>query len=336
MKRFTRNLATLFLLLVAVACAYTQTSNGTLTGTVTDPSGAAIVGASVSIQSVETGAVRAAQTINNGTYRIDSILPGTYAVTVKAAGFAETVVKNLTIPPSVVTTSDVSLKLGSTHDVVQVSADNSNLNTDNAQISGIISESEIANLPLGSLSAYETALTLPGVTSAEQDAFGNGIVFSVGGGRPRANNFLIEGQDNNDSGIMGQGLQPENIEAQKDVIVMENDYTAEYGHGAGSVSNLIFKSGTNQFHGSVFERLLNSSIDATDHYDVRNDISKALYRENLFGFSIGGPIVRNKLFFFGSYQWDNYRSTANGDVLRFRHPSGSAHQLPGYRLDSPH
>jgi hypothetical protein len=310
--------------MLAPPAALTQTSNGALTGTVTDPTGAAIAGATVSIQSTETGAIHTALTNSSGSYRIESLLPGTYSVTVKASGFAETVVNNLSIPASVVTTSDVTLKVGNAHDVVQVSADNSNLDTDNAEISGVISSQEISRLPLNSLSAYETALTLPGVTSAEQGAFSNGINFAVGGGRPRANNFLIEGQDNNDAGIMGQGLQPENIEAQKEIIVIENNYTAEYGHGAGSVSNLIFKSGSNQFHGSVFERLQNSSIDATDHYDVRNDIPKSLYRENQFGFSIGGPIVKEKLFFFGSYQWDNYRSTANGSTLLVPSANGLA------------
>jgi hypothetical protein len=300
---------------LAPPVAVAQTSNGTLVGSVTDPSGAAIIGASISILSVETGTTRTAQTISNGSYRIESILPGTYNITAKAPGFAETVSKGLKVFASVVTTGDVTLKLGSTHDVIEVSADNSNLNTDNAQISGLISAEEISGLPLSSLSAYQTALTLPGVTSAEQGGMSNGVNFSVGGGRPRANNFLIEGQDNNDAGIMGQGLQPENLEAQKEIIIIENNYNAEFGHGAGSVSNLIFKKGSNKFHGSVFERLQNSSLDATDHYDVMNQNPKALYRENIFGFSIGGPIVRNKLFAFGSYQWDIYRSTANLSML---------------------
>jgi len=319
-----RNSAMLFLLSVATASALAQTSNGTLTGTVTDPSGAAISGATISIQSVETDAVRTTQTISNGSYRIESILPGTYSVTVNAPNFAETVVKGLSIPASVVTNNDVSLKLGSKSDIVEVKADNSSMNTDNAQISGTLTTEEISSLPLNSLSAYSLALTLPGVTSAEQGGFSNGVNFAVGGGRPRANNFLIEGQDNNDAGILGQGLQPENIEAQKEVIIIENDYTSEYGHGAGSVSNLIFKSGTNQFHGSGFERLENSSIDANDHYNNRNGITKSLYRENLFGFSVGGPIVRNKLFVFGSYQWDNYRTTANLSTLTVPSAAGFA------------
>ncbi len=219
--------------------------------------------------------------------------------------------KAVEVPATVITTSNIKLKVGSTKEQVEVRADATLLNTDNAQLSGTFSESEIGTLPLNSLSAYSLAITLPGVTTAEQGGFSNGVNFSVGGGRPRANNFLIEGQDNNDAGIMGQGLQPENVEAQKEIIVIQNNYTAEYGHGAGSVSNLIFKSGTNKIHGSIYERAENSGLDANDHYNVLRGISKAPYRENIYGFSIGGPIIRNKLFIFGSYQWDAYRATAN-------------------------
>jgi len=314
-KAFCRCLALAILLVAVTVCTFAQTSNGTLAGTVTDPTGGALAGATVTVTSLDTGAVRTTQTISNGSYRIESLLPGTYNVRAKAPGFAETVVKGLYIPATVITTSDVTLKVGSESQQVEVSAENTELNTDNAQISGTIGTVEISNLPISTLSAYSLALTLPGVTSAEQGGFSNGVNFAVGGGRPRANNFLIEGQDNNDAGIQGQGLQPENIEAQKEVIIIENSYTSEYGHGAGSVSNLIFKSGTNQFHGSVYERLQNSSLDATDHYDVRNLIPKTLYRENQFGFTAGGPIIRNKVFAFGSYQWDYYRSTQSLDSL---------------------
>jgi Carboxypeptidase regulatory-like domain len=309
---------------VAPSLVIAQTSNGTVVGTVVDPIGAAIVGATITLKSVETDSVRTTATIQNGSYRIDSVLPGTYTETISAPGFTATVLKGLSVPGSVITTSDASLKLGSENEKVEVSAENTSLNTDNAQISGTIGTNEISNLPLNSLSAYSLALTLPGVTTAEQGGFSNGVNFAVGGGRPRANNFLIEGQDNNDAGIQGQGLQPENIEAQKEVIIIQNDYTSEYGHGAGSVSNLIFKSGTNQFHGSVYERHLNSSLDATDHYDVRNEIPKTLYRENLFGFTAGGPIVKNKIFAFGSYQWDYYRSTANLSPLTVPSANGYA------------
>ncbi len=313
-----------FLFLAAAVGAMAQTSNGTLVGTVTDPAGAALAGASVSIQSADTGSIRTTTTSGTGGYRIESVLPGSYTITVKATGFTEKVIKGVSVPASVIKTDDVVLAVGTASQQIEVNADNVSLNTDNAQISGTIGTEEIANLPINSLSAYALALTLPGVTSAEQVGLSNGVNFVVGGGRPRANNFLIEGQDNNDAGIQGQGLQPENIEAQKEIIIIENNFTSEYGHGAGSVSNLIFKSGTNQFHGSVYERLQNSSLDATDHYYVRNEIPKSLYRENQFGFTIGGPIIRQKLFAFGSYQWDNYRSTANLDTLTVPSANGYA------------
>ncbi len=310
--------------LVAVTFASAQTSNGTLAGTVTDPSGAAVVSATVSVQSADTGAIRVTKTIGNGAYRLESLLPGIYTVTASAPGFTATVVNNLVVSASVITTIDVGLKLGSESQRIEVTAENNNLNTDNAQISGTIGTEEISSLPLSSLSAYSLALTLPGVTTTEQGGFSNGVNFAVGGGRPRANNFLIEGQDNNDAGIQGQGLAPENVEAQKEVIIIENNYTSEYGHGAGSVSNLIFKSGTNQFHGSIFERAENSSLDSTDHFDVRNEIPKALYRENIFGFSVGGPVIRQKVFAFGSYQWDKYRATANLGTLTVPSAAGFA------------
>ena len=325
MMRFTRTLGMLVLLMAAFAGSLmAQTSNGTLAGTVEDPSGSALEGASVSIQSADTGAIRTTETISNGAYRIESLLPGTYTVTVKAPNFQSTVVNSLYIAGSVVTTSDVTLKLGSATEQVEVVANGASVNTDNAQISGTIGTREIDALPFSSLSAYSLALTLPGVTSVEQGATSNGVNFSVAGGRPRANNFLIEGQDNNDAALHGQGLQPENVEAQKEVIVIQNNYTSEYGHGSGSVSNLIFKSGTNQLHGSVWERHENSALDALDHYDARNLIPKGLYRENLFGFTVGGPIIRNKLFGFGSYQWDKYRATANLSTLTAPSAAGYA------------
>lgn len=325
MTRFARTLGILLIFMMPFAGpAMGQTSNGTMAGTVVDPTGAALQLATVSLESADTGAIRTAQTISNGSYRIESLLPGTYTLTVKAANFQSTVVKNLYIAGSVVTTQDVALKLGSASEQVEVVANGASVNADNAQISGTIGTLEIQALPFSSLSAYSLALTLPGVTSVEQGITGNGVNFSVAGGRPRANNFLIEGQDNNDAALHGQGLEPENVEAQKEVILIQNNYSSEYGHGSGSVSNLIFKSGTNQLHGSAYERAENSSLDALDHYDARNTIPKGLYRENLFGFTIGGPIRKNKLFGFGSYQWDKYRATANLSTLTVPSAAGYA------------
>jgi len=307
-----RTLFAIVLALVGVATAAAQTSNGTVIGSVTDTTGRAVVGATVTVVSTDTGAARTTLTNQEGTYRIESLMPGTYDVSATATGFETTINKGLLVPGTAIVSSSLVVKVGKTADQVVVSADNSVLNTDNGQIDGTISEQEISSLPIASLNPYELALTLPGVMNTQVGGFSNGVNYNVGGGRPRANNFLIEGQDNNDAGIQGQGLQPGNDEAVKEVVIIENAYTAEYGHGAGSVSNLIFKSGTNRYHGSVYERLQNSSLDTVDKNEIFNGITSVnKYRENMPGFSIGGPILHDKLFGFASYQWDFYRSTAN-------------------------
>jgi len=323
---FRSRILSLFLVLLAgISLASAQTSNGTVVGVITDSSGGALVGATVTITSTDTGAVRTTLTNSEGTYRIESVLPGNYDVSASATGFQTTVHKGLQVPGTAIVTASLVLKVGSAVDKVEVSADNAVLNTDNGQLSGTIGEEEIHNLPIASLNPYELALTLPGVMNTQVGDFSNGVTFNVGGGRPRANNFLIEGQDNNDAGIQGQGLQPNNDEAVKQVVIIENAYTAEYGHGAGSVSNLIFKSGTNKWHGSVYERLQNSSLDTVDkneHFNGITEVNK--YRENQPGFTIGGPIIHDKLFGFASYQWDYYRSTANLDPLEIPTANGLA------------
>jgi hypothetical protein len=320
-----RVLTYIFLLFVGIGAASAQTSNGTVVGAITDPTGSGIVGATVTLTSVDTGSVRTTLTNQEGSYRIESVLPGTYNLSASAAGFQTTVNNGLIVPGTAIIPASLVLKVGQASDKIEVSADNAVLNTENGQIDGTIGEMEISSLPIPSLNPYELALTLPGVTSTTQGDFSNGISFNVGGGRPRANNFLIEGQDNNDAGIQGQGLQPGNGEAVKQVVIIENAYTAEYGHGAGSVSNLIYKSGTNEWHGAIYERISNSSTDAEDHQDKFNGVTtKTKYRENLPGFRIGGPIIHNKLFAFGSYQWDIYRSTANLDVLDLPTANGIA------------
>ena len=323
-----KKLLGLFLLLVCALtvpmATHAQNPDGTITGVVTDPSGAVVQGAIVTATDTDRGVARTETSSKSGSYRFESVTAGTYKITVTAPNFETTTIAGLIVSATVVTTSNVSLHPGKVSDQVDVSADNLLLNTDNGQISGTITSKEIADLPLNGLNPYALALTLPGVTSVTQGGFTNGTTFAVGGGRPRANNFLIEGQDNNDAGIGGQGLQPGNPEAVGEVDVVENSYTAEYGHGAGSVSNLIYKNGTNHFHGALFERLNNSSLDANDHYNRRNGIAKNKYRENLFGFTLGGPIVKDKLFFFGAYQWDNYRSTTAGSLLTIPSAAGLA------------
>ncbi|MGH9678410.1 MAG: TonB-dependent receptor domain-containing protein, partial [Candidatus Acidiferrales bacterium] len=145
----------------------------------------------------------------------------------------------------------------------------------------------------------------------------NGIEFSVNGSRPRANNFLIDGQDDNDYQITGQAYQPTNIGAIQEVTILTNAYSAEFGRGGGSVTNYIYKSGTNNFHGDLWEINRNSALAAIPAQDaVANTISSNPHEnENTFGFDVGGPIKKDKLFFFGTAQWDRERLSATGPVF---------------------
>jgi outer membrane receptor protein involved in Fe transport len=310
MKSITRWIVALALVVFCALGAIAQTSNGTIAGVVTDSTGAAVIGAKVTATSVQTGEVRTATTNSVGAYRFESVLPGSYLLEATAQSFSVTKLTAVQVVASIVTSVNIQLKPGKTSETVEVTAQAEQLQTESGEISSTITTAEVTNLPIASLNAYALAATLPGVTTGAATSFSNGTNFSVNGNRSRANNFLIEGQDNNDAGIAGQGLQPLNLDAIQEVSVMTNSYAAEFGHGGGSVSNLIYKSGTNNFHGAAWELYQGSALDANDHYNNAYGIAKAPYHENIFGFDLGGPITKDKLFFFTSYQWDKYRSAA--------------------------
>lgn len=294
--------------------AYCQTSFGTISGSVVDATGSAVPNATVKIVSKATGEEHNVITTGNGSYRVEALLPGKYSVVATAAGYAKWSTDAATVNASVVTSVNPTLKVGTAETTVEVSADELLLKTESGDVSATVSSKEITSLPVSTLNSYALALTMPNVTSVTTASFGNGVKFSVNGQRPRSNNFLIEGQDNNDAGIAGQGLQPENSEAQESVTYLMNSAAPEFGRG-GMVANLVYKSGSNSFHGSAWDRHLNSALDATDHSDVRNGATKSIFHENIFGFTIGGPVKRNKLFFFVSDQWDKDRESSNAGIL---------------------
>jgi len=325
MKRPFKGSSILLVLLLLVAFGLygnAQTPLGTIAGAVTDPTGAAIPSAAVTATSLQTNEKRTAATNGAGSYRIESLLPGTYKIETTAPSFGST---NATVQvnSSVVTSVNLTLQAGTESTTVDISSSGELLKTDGAELSNTLSTLEVSALPVNNLNPYALATTLPGVTAVKSVDLTNGTSFAVNGSRPRDNNFLIEGADNNDQGIHGQAFQPNNLESVQDVTFLLNSFTAEYGHG-GSVSNLVFRSGSNQFHGAVWNRLYNSSLNATDHNDVLNGNPKAKSRENIFGFRFGGPIIKDKLFFFGSTQWDRLRETANLGVLTIPTAAGYA------------
>jgi hypothetical protein len=304
------------LLFFGVAAAgHAQTSSGTIAGTISDVSGAAIPGATVTALSKDTGETRVVKTNAVGGYRIESVTPGKFKLSVDSPNFGRTTTDNITVNASIVTSVNSVLKVGTAQQTVEVSAEAASLDTDSGAISGTLGTTAIDNLPIQGLNPYFLALTLPGVQSVGNNAFSNGINFSVDGARSRSNNFLIEGSDNNDAGIHGQGLQPENLDAIEQVVVLENAYQAEFGGGGGSVSNLIYKNGSNHFHGAVWDRVLNSSLDAADKSNFFSGGFKSKYRENIFGYDIGGFAIKDKLFFFNSLQFDHYRSSTSSTLI---------------------
>jgi hypothetical protein len=290
--------------------SHAQTSYGTIAGAVTDQTGAAVPGAQVTVTNIGTGESHIVKTKATGGFLIDSVGTGIYDVTVVAPSFSKQVIQKIQVDASVTTSVNASLKVGAAQDTVEVSSSQELLKTESAEVSETIGAKAISELPINSLNAYALATTIPGVTTVTTVGLTNGTAFAGPGTRPRQNNFLIEGQDNNDAGIAGQGLQPENQEALQSVTFLVSGAQAEFGRGGGIVSNLVYNSGTNQFHGAAWDRFLNADLNAFNHSSTYNGSAKTNFRENIFGYRIGGPIFHDRLFFFVSQQFDHYRASA--------------------------
>jgi hypothetical protein len=336
------------LLALAVVPGFAQTSNGTIAGTITDKSGAAVAKASVSATSQDLGKTLGnAMTDSSGGYRIDALFPGKYTVSVKADGFSELKVSDVDVRGSFTSTVSGILEVGAVSATVTVEATvGQELQTQSGEISKSFGEAEIGSLPYANLNPISLVLTGAGVTAGNQVAGGmtnnsnfgfrtNGQQFSVNGTSPRANNFLIDGQDNNDNSIAGQAFQPDNSAAYGEVTILTNSYSAEFGRGGGSVTNVISKGGSNTFHGSAWELNRNTYYAAipadqgfagvcSDPGPNCSSVGNPVDNENVFGYAFGGPILKNKLFFFQTTQWDRERQTANGSTLTLPTANGIA------------
>jgi hypothetical protein len=326
--------AVFVLAVLSSALAWGQTSNGTLVGSVVDPTGAVVQNATISAVSSEYGQPHETKTDSVGTYRLESLQPGIYSVSITAPAFETITVTGVVINGSLTTTINGTLKLAAAQQTIEVQATAGQaIDTQSGQLGENISRQEVAQLPYFSLNPAELATTLPGVQDSPvgrgaiaPDAQTNGVAFSVDGTRPRANNFLIDGQDDNDYGVTGQAYQPINYGAIQEVAILTNAYGAEFGRGGGSVTNYIYRSGTNNFHGDVWEVNRNSALSAIPAQDrIANTVAKNPYdNENTFGFDVGGPLKKDKLFVFGTAQWDRERLAATGPVFNLPTAAGIA------------
>lgn len=297
-----RYVCALFALLLCAALAWTQAVSGSMVGTVTDTSGASVPNAKITITEVNTGTTRATTTNDSGNYGFSDVPPGTYKVSVEAAGFKREERPRVDLLVNQTPRVDMQLQPGAVSETVEVTAAAPSLQTDRADTSSQIETVQTANLPVGTQRNFQSLLNLvPGTTPAsfQHSQFFNAassLQTEVNGQMRMGNSYQIEGIDDNERTGLLQILVPP-IEAIQTVDVSTSNFEAELGRASGANTNVILKSGTNTFHGGAYEFLRNNDLNARNFFDT--SLGHLAY--NYFGGNIGGAIKKNKLFFFGDY-----------------------------------
>jgi hypothetical protein len=310
-----------------------QKTTGTLRGVVTDPSGAVVANVPVVVTNVATGQERTVNTNTQGEYTAPELIAGEYKVTVKAANFKEAVSNNVEVHTSSTEVLNVQLQVGSASEQVTVAASEIQVQTDNAGLGEVVTGEQVRELPLNGRSFVQLTQLQPGVSAANSYDSSNkgllsGVDFAVNGNSYTSNLFLIDGANNNDVGSNRTILLYPSIEAISEFKMLRNSYGAEYGTAAGAVINIVTKSGTNQWHGDALYFGRNTALDAWDYFaagakaqDPHNPfLQKQVEQRNDFGFSIGGPIKKDKLFVFYSQEWNIER---RGNTRNFCVPSAA-------------
>ena len=318
----------LSLAVVLTVFAAAQNTNGRVIGIVTDPQGAAVPGAKVTVTNVGTNVSWNAVTDDKGSYQALDVPIGMYKVTVESRGFAKSVTEpqELTINQSL--RIDVRLKVGSASETVEVQSEAAQVETVNPTIGGTVTGKAIQDLPLNGRNTLDLALTQPGVVPIADDigtygtsnggAIETGLGgISVAGGRGDAITYLLDGGMNNRT-TSNQVVFNPNPEAVEEFKLLENNYTAEYGRNGGGTISVVLKSGTNSLHGSLFEYLRNDAMNANDYIDNELGNPRQVLKRNQFGGVIGGPITlskrlngKDRLFFFFGYQGQRQSATVN-------------------------
>lgn len=308
----------LILSLLLCLSLHAQTSRGTVSGQITDPSGAAVTGAKVELKSKTTGVLRDTLTNDSGLYRFDAVDLGQYEVNATLAGFARQLSAPFDVTAGQVRTLDMKLKVGDQTQTVEVTAEAQALQVEAPQRGANFSQSQITQIAVAGRNPVALALTVPGVSS-NRGGFGT-ATFVVNGARGRSNNFLLDGTENNDISIAGQAFQIRNPDAVAEVAVQTSNYDSEYGRAGGGVVNVITRGGTNQFHGTaglLLDLTNDDSVTLIQSLDanVQKRGKPLPGTEQWWSGTVGGPIVRNKLFFFQSFQEQRQRSSGSTDVI---------------------
>jgi hypothetical protein len=304
----------ILLMMLAAAPGWAQTFRGTIQGTVTDSSGAALVGATVTIHNVDTGIDRITTTGTDGSYLVPELPIGNYNVIVEMSGFQKVATNGVTVDIGAERRVDISLKPGQVNQEIVVSGDEIPVvETSTDTLGGSFESQQVEDLPINGRDYTKLLIMVPGTAGEPNgggDSPGSYGLFSSNGSRGRANNYLLDGTDMNDGyrnlpainqggvfGVPGTILPEDSIQEMS----IESNFGAEFGRNSGAVVNIVTKSGANQFHGAAFEDFRNAVLNARNYF---NDVGqpKDAFRNNQFGGALGGPIVKDKIFFYGSYE----------------------------------
>jgi len=298
---------TSLLVFALVPLAMAQTETGQIAGTVLDPTGASIPGATVTVKSVAMGLTRQVKTSDAGGYILTSVLPGEYEITAEAQGFSKSV-RRSTLTVGAKIGVDFHLEIGKAETVIQVSEVAAPINTETQTVSTVISQQAIADMPTMTRNPYDLVATAGNVSDGTPD--GRGVGYAINGQRAASTNVLLDGSANNDefAATVGQSVP---LDSVQEFSVLTTNFTAEFGRASGGIVNVATKSGSNDFHGTVYEFNRVSALASNDFNNNANDVAKQRFTRNQFGYSVGGPIKKDKLFFFNNIEWIRVRSASN-------------------------
>src|SRR5580658_5051416 len=307
MNKFYLSLTALLSLLLAPA-AWAQDATGKIAGNITDATGALVAGATVVVTSLDTRITKRTVANSQGFYQVLQLPIGHYEVSAEASGFS----KSIERPAAALEINqtlrvDLTLEVGAATASITVQDNARSVETENSTVGGTVTGEAIYELPLNGRNTLDLLATQPGVTLTNPDSTATGN-YSIGGGRTDSVTYLLDGGLNNDLLDNSVVVNP-NPDAVAEFRVLESTYTAEYGRNAGGIVSVVSKSGTNQFHGTLYDYVRNTDFDANDFFNNQQGLPRSVLRRHQYGGTFGGPIViphvvdgRNKLFFFFSYQ----------------------------------